>query len=188
MDLKEEKLSIVEYVAKFDELAFHSFYADWCKFKEMEIHVGLNAEMVQKVDGDEYGPRTYTDAAQWALCFDEWEDRKTKTRNFRNSQRMLWCHLIELVLFQEKKNFGQGLHQKTFNGSGNKNSIGSCNVENSGPQGNKKFRDHNIDKVYKRKIGLQHVSWQTSNSPTMSKVWEASYWQLYGWIATKAAA
>ena len=100
MDLKQGKLSVAEYIAKFDELAkFSPSMVPTDQSRKMKFMHGLNVEIVRQVDSGDVGPRTYANAVQRALRIDGW--RIAQVNPASESMTILQESVAEV----EKKNF-----------------------------------------------------------------------------------
>ena len=74
MDLRQGKITVAEYTAKFDELARYApTLVTTDDARKMKYMHGLSVEIVTQVDSGEIGPRTYADAVQRALRIDGWK-------------------------------------------------------------------------------------------------------------------
>ena len=63
MELKQVKLSVAEYTARFDELArFAPSMVPTDDARRMKYMHGLSIDIVKQVDSGESGPRSYADA------------------------------------------------------------------------------------------------------------------------------
>ena len=79
LDLRQEKMTVTEYTAKFDALArFAPSIVPTDEARRVKYMHGLRIDIVKQVDSGEVGPRSYTDAVQRALRVDGWERRDEK--------------------------------------------------------------------------------------------------------------
>jgi len=73
MTLSQGSMSVAEYTAKFDSLAwFASSLVPTDQARKMKYMHGLNVNVVNHVDSGDVGPRTYANAVQRALHVAGW--------------------------------------------------------------------------------------------------------------------
>ena len=86
MELKQGKLSVAEYTARFDELArFAPSMVPTDDARRMKYMHGLSIDIVKQVDSGETGPRSYADAVQQALRIDRWDEKTEKSQTAKAS-------------------------------------------------------------------------------------------------------
>ena len=67
LSLRQGRMSVAEYTAKFDELAcFAPTIVPTDDARKMKYMHGLRTEIVKQVDSDKKGPESYADAVQRA--------------------------------------------------------------------------------------------------------------------------
>ena len=65
MYLKQGKMTVTEYVAKFNELArFALFIMPTDEARKRKFMLGLKVDVVKQIDSGSHGPETYVDVVQ----------------------------------------------------------------------------------------------------------------------------
>ena len=74
MNLKQGRLTITEYVAKFTELArFAPTIVPTDDARKRKFMLGLRVEIAKQIDSGSHGPESYADAVQRALRNESWD-------------------------------------------------------------------------------------------------------------------
>ena len=74
MYLKQGKMTVTEYVAKFNELArFAPFIVPTDEARKRKFMLGLKVDVAKQIDSGSHGPETYADAVQRALRNESWD-------------------------------------------------------------------------------------------------------------------
>ena len=74
MYLKQGKMTVTEYVAKFNELArFALFIVPTNEARKKKFMLGLKVDVAKQIDSGRHGPETYADAIQRALRNESWD-------------------------------------------------------------------------------------------------------------------
>ena len=80
MNLKQDKMTVTEYVTKFTKLArFAPTIVPTDDVRKRKFMLGLRVEVAKQIDGGSHGPRSYTDAVQYALRNESWDRIEPKT-------------------------------------------------------------------------------------------------------------
>ena len=67
MYLKQGKMTVIEYVAKFNELAcFALFIVSTDEARKRKFMVGLRVDVAKQIDSDSPSPETFADVVQRA--------------------------------------------------------------------------------------------------------------------------
>ena len=84
LSIRQGKMSVEEYVAKFDGLArFARTIVPTDDTRKMKFMHGLRLEVAKQIDNSREGPESYADAVQRSLCYDGCdrpEDKSVETR------------------------------------------------------------------------------------------------------------
>ena len=84
LSLRQGRMSVAEYTAKFDELLrFAPTIVPTDDARKMKYMHGLRTEIVKQVDNGKEGPESYADAVQRALRNDGWDRQKDRTSGGR---------------------------------------------------------------------------------------------------------
>ena len=74
MNLKQGRLTVTEYVAKFTELArFSPTIVPTDDARKRKFMLGLRVEIAKQIDSGSHGPESYADAVQRALRNESWD-------------------------------------------------------------------------------------------------------------------
>ena len=87
MDLRQGKMTVPEYTAKFKELArFFAFITPTDKVRKNKYMLGLRIDIVRQIDSGKEGPESYADAVQRALRFESWNKREEESASGREER------------------------------------------------------------------------------------------------------
>ena len=135
MELKQGKMSVAEYTARFDELArFVPLIVPTDDARRMKYKHGLSIDIVKQVDSGETGPRSYADTVQQALRIDGWDKKVEKSQtaktDTRADDRVVVPFRGSKGHFQKKKGRFQRSNTRKFQGK----SMGRSFSENKGSE------------------------------------------------------
>ena len=103
--LTQGNMSVADYVAKFDALArFVPSMVANDSARRLRFMMGLNLDMVQRVDSGETGPQSYADAVQRALRIDGWNDKNEKPKESTDARKGAELTSRKEEQFSDKKN------------------------------------------------------------------------------------
>ena len=95
MYLKQGKMTVTEYVAKFNELAhFALFIVPTDEARKRKFMLGLKVDVAKQIDSGSHGPETYADAVQRALRNESWDRSEPRMVSQRAIGRFLALLLL----------------------------------------------------------------------------------------------
>ena len=90
MYLKQGKMTITEYVAKFNELArFAPFIVPTDEARKRKFMLGLKVDVAKQIDSGSHGPETYADAVQRALRNESWDRGEPRMAPIREERAVV---------------------------------------------------------------------------------------------------
>ena len=90
MYLKQGKMTVTEYVAKFNELArFAPFIVPTDEARKRKFMLGLKVDVAKQIDSGSHGPETYVDAVQQALRNESWDRGEPRMAPIREERAVV---------------------------------------------------------------------------------------------------
>ena len=90
MYLKQGKMTVTEYVAKFNELArFAPFIVPTNEARKRKFMLGLKVDVAKQIDSGSHGPETYADAVQRALRNKSWDRGEPRMAPIREERAVV---------------------------------------------------------------------------------------------------
>ena len=112
--LRQDKMTVTEYVTKFNELAFFApSIMPTNEARKKKFMLGLRVEVAKQIDSDSHDPETFTDAIQRVLRNKSWDRSDLRIAPIREERTVV--PVYRSTVSRTKRSFGASVGNSSNN-------------------------------------------------------------------------